>query len=322
MKRRDFIQLTTGSLLGMATTGIGTRAAAPQPVRPLTIACRDSHLKATGQPDVWSAMKELGVPGVEVTVHDDLSCPGLYHPTRGYGIGTEEDRKLLQADLQAAGRVITALCLSNRLDQRLEEEVAWVGKVVQAAVKLKVNVIRIDVVPRTLSKEAFEPFAIKACKRLCELVEGGPVRYGIENHGNTTNDPVFLDHLFEGVGSKHLGLTLDPCNFYWYGHPLGSLYGIYTRFADRAFHTHCKNIRYPEDQREIRRPIGWEYDRYTCPLDEGDIDYRKVVRILRGAGYAGDLCLENECLGKFPAAQQGAILKREIAALRQAADAA
>ncbi len=322
MKRRDFIQLTTGSLLSVAATGIGTRAVAAEPARSLTLACRDSHLKATGLPDAWTAMKQLGVAGVEVAVHDDLSCPGLYHPTRRYGIGTEDDRKLLQADVQAAGRVIAALCLSNRLDERLEEEVAWVRKVVQAALELKVNVIRIDVVPRALSKEAFEPFAIKACKRLCELVEAGPVRYGIENHGNTTNDPAFLDHLFDGVGSKQLGLTLDPCNLYWYGHPLGSLYGIYARFAGRSFHTHCKNIRYPADQREVRRPIGWEYDRYTCPLDEGDIDYAKVVSILRNAGYAGDLCLENECLGKFPAAQQGAVLKREIAALRRASDAA
>ena len=183
------------------------------------------------------------------------------------------------------------------------------------------KVIRLDVVPRALSRDAFLPFAIKACQQLCALVEGGPVRYGIENHGNTTNDPAFLDRLFEGVGSKHLGLTLDPCNFYWYGHPLGSLYEIYAKYA-RAFHTHCKNIRYPEDRREVRRPMGWEYARYTCPVGEGDIDYGKVVRLLREAGYAGDLCLENECLEKFPATERGSVLKREIATLRQVAEPA
>jgi len=320
MKRRQFIQMTTGTFLGAAVTEVAGRTLAAEPARPLTIACRDSHLKATGLPDTWSAMKELGVAGVEVAVDEDLSCPALYHPTRRYRVGTDEDRKTLQDDVRAAGRVITALCLSNRLDERFEQEVAWVRKVVQAAERLSVRVIRIDVVPRALSQDAFGPFAIKACKQLCELVEGGPVRYGIENHGNTTNDPAFLDRLFDGVGSKHLGLTLDAGNFYWYGHPLGSLYGIYTSFAGRAFHTHCKNIRYPEDRREVRRPMGWEYDRYTCPLDEGDLDYGKVVRILRGGGYTGDLCLENECLGKFPAAERGAVLKREIAALRQAGE--
>jgi sugar phosphate isomerase/epimerase len=63
-------------------------------------------------------------------------------------------------------------------------------------------------------------------------------------------------------------------------------------------------------------------DRYTCPVDEGGIDYGKVVRILRGARYSGDLCLEKECLSKFPAAERGAILRREIGALRRTAELA
>jgi sugar phosphate isomerase/epimerase len=322
MQRRAFIKVATGAVLGRVLTGVAGRGAAAEPAASLTLACRDSHLKATGLPDTWSALKELGLSGVEVAVDEALSCPGLYHPTRRYRVATEEDRQVLRDDLQASGQVITAFCLANRLDERLEQEIAWVRRLLPAAEKLNVKVIRIDVVPRAVSRDAFLPFAIRACKRLCELVEDGSVRYGIENHGDTTNDPAFLERLFDGVGSSRLGLTLDPCNFYWYGHPLDSLYAIYARFAGRTFHTHCKNIRYPADQREVRRPIGWQYDRYSCPLDEGDIDYGKVVRILRGAAYGGDLCVENECLGKFPAAEQGTILKRDVAALRQAGERA
>lgn len=320
MKRREFIAKTAGTILGGASAGVLGRAVAGEAGRPLPLACRDVHLKATGLADAWSAMKELGVTGVEVVVDDDLACPSLHHPSRRYRIATAEDRKVLGADLQEAGRTIAAFCLHNRFDERLEQEIAWVGNVVRAAEQMQVKVIRIDVVPRAVSKDAFPAFAVQTCKRLCERVEGGPVRFGIENHGTTTNDPAFLDRLFDGVGSKHLGLTLDACNFYWFGHPLSSLDDIYTKFASRAFHTHCKNIRYPEDRRETHRPVGWEYARYTCPVGEGDIDYRKVVRILRTAGYAGDLCLENECLSKFPASEHGAVLKREIAALRQVSE--
>jgi sugar phosphate isomerase/epimerase len=283
------------------------------------VACRDAHLKATGQPDSWSALKELGATGVEVVVNEDLACVGLYHPEKKYSVATAEGIGALKADLDANGLTLTAFCMNNRLDAQLEREIAWAKKLVAAAQKMDVRAIRIDVVPHVIKGEEFLPFAIKACRQLCDLVEGTPVRYGIENHGNVTNKPDFLEKLFDAVGSSHLGLTLDAMNFYWYGHPLKSLYGLYEKFAPRTFHTHCKNLRYPDDKQNAPRPIGWEYEQHAAPLYEGDIDYARVAQILRQAKYAGDLCLENECLGRFPKDQHREILKKEIALLRKLA---
>ena len=62
--------------------------------------------------------------------------------------------------------------------------------------------------------------------------------------------------------------------------------------------------------------MGWEYSRYTCPIYEGDIDFRKFAVILRKANYRGDLCLENESLRKYPENQHAEILKKEIALLK------
>ena len=118
-----------------------------------------------------------------------------------------------------------------------------------------------------------------------------------------------------------MGLTLDAMNFYWFGHPLKDLYGLCEKFAPRTFHTHCKNLRYPDDKQNAPRPIGWEYDKHAAPLYEGDIDYARVAQILRKANYAGDLCLENECLGRFPKEQHPEILKQEVALLRKLAAA-
>ena len=125
--------------------------------------------------------------------------------------------------------------------------------------------------------------------------------------------------MFDGVSSAQLGLTLDPANLYWFGHPLNEVYSICEKFAGGAFHTHCKNIQYPAEKRNVRRAIGWEYGKYSAPLYEGDIDYRRIAAILQKANYQGDLCLENECLGRFPKEQGPEILKKEIAALRQLA---
>ena len=134
-----------------------------------------------------------------------------------------------------------------------------------------------------------------------------------------SNDPAFLDKLFDGVGSTRLGLTLDALNFYWYGWALDEIYGYYEKFAPRVFHTHCKSVRYPADKRNVRRPMGWEYAKYAAPIYEGDIDYKRVVAILRKANYQGDLCLENECLRHFPVEQQPGVLKKEIEMLKSLA---
>ena len=82
-------------------------------------------------------------------------------------------------------------------------------------------------------------------------------------------------------------------------------------------HTHCKSIRYPEDKKNLRREIGWEYGKYNCPIYEGDIDFNRIVGILRKAGYRGDLCVEDESLGKYPENERADIMRKEIAMLKK-----
>lgn len=314
--RRAFFRVAGGAIVGAGLAGQLLPETLAASSRRLRVACRDVHLKSTGAIDCWAAAHQLGVAGLEVDVNDKLECPGLYHPDKKYSVDGRDSIKNLKRDLRANKLVITAFCVHNRLDERLEEEVATMKRLATAAKELGVPVIRIDVVPRAVAREQFLPFAIEACKRVCNAVSHTQVKLGIENHGNTTNDPEFLEKLFAGVNSSRLGLTLDACNFYWYGHPLDEVYKICERFASRAFHTHCKNINYPEDQRNRRRAMGWEYGRYTSPVDRGDIDFRRIATILRRANYRGDLCLENECLGRFPKDQHPVILAREIAFLR------
>ncbi len=62
--------------------------------------------------------------------------------------------------------------------------------------------------------------------------------------------------------------------------------------------------------------MGWEYNKYSRPIYEGDIDFSKVAEILRKADYRGALCLENETLGKYPENRHVEILKKEIVLLR------
>ncbi len=318
--RRQFIRTAIGSAAVAGLTKLAASSAAASSGGWLT-SIRDVHLKATGEESCWAALERLRVRAMEVQVNEELACPGLFHPTQSYRIANADDRKALRDELARHGATITALCMNNRLEERLEREVDWTRRVAQAAEDLQIRAVRIDVVPRRLRSEQFLSFAIQGCKQLCEAVKDTSVRLGIENHGQFTNRPELLEQLLDGVGSDRLGLTLDAMNFYWYGHPLDQVYAICEKFASRVFHTHCKNLRYPEERRNVRRPVGWEYEKYSAPVDQGDIDFSRVVGLLRRANYQGDLCLENECLSHFPKEQHVAILQQELATLQRLAGA-
>lgn len=311
IRRRTFIERTSLALAGAGSVALlQPEAKADEKTAGPVVACRDVHLSVTGAKDCWAALRAIGAAGVEAQILDDLSLPGLF--PKGTYTAAESGWEKLKADMAPAQARITAFCMANRFEARPDFEVEWGTKAARAAKALGITAIRIDVVPQKLGRPAFLKLAIETLKKLISATEDTGVRFAVENHGGTTNDPEFLQALFDGAGSKRLGLTLDTANFYWFGHPLSKLYELYEQFAPRVYHTHCKNIKYPEAEREKKRPMGWQYDTYNCPLYEGDIDFSRVLKILRAAGYANDLCIEDESLGKYPAGEQSAILAREV----------
>lgn len=307
---------TTRREFGRALAGAGAAALLPFPApAPAILAgCRDVHLRLTGAPDCWAALDAVGADAVEADINDALALPALYG--RPYSVADDAGIARLAADLKSAGKRLSAFCMHNQFERRPEQEVELIARTARAARVLGAPAVRLDVVPRRLGREAFLKLAVEALKKAADAAEAAGVNLGIENHGNTTNDPDFLKALFDGVGSKRLGLTLDTGNFYWFGHPLSKIYEYFEAFAPRVFHTHCKNIRYPESEREKKRPMGWEYGKYCCPVDEGDVDFRRVVAILKKAKYANDLCVEDESLDKFPTEERRAVLAREVKYLK------
>jgi sugar phosphate isomerase/epimerase len=203
-----------------------------------------------------------------------------------------------------------------------DAHVAWAVRAAHAAADLGASALRIDTWTRRTGE--LPPGTIvdnlaRCLGRVLEATDGTGVALGIENHGRLFNDPEILDAVFAAVDDPRVGMTLDTGNFYWYGYPLSRLYALLEHFAPRAKHTHIKNIAYPAELAETRREIGYEYGRYAAPLDEGNIDIARVVRILRGAGYCGDLCVENEALSRYEDPEQRInILRRDVETLRAA----
>jgi len=317
LNRRSFLKTTATAALATGALNLAGRAAAAPKSEKWSVGCRDVLLKFVDKADGWAALKQLNADCFEAGVNDELALSSFSAPGKNYSVATPDGIGALQADLKAHKRRISAFCMHNKFDQRLNQEIDLCVALVQAAEQLWVPVIRLDVVPHALKPEEFAPFAAKVCQQLCDATKGSKIRFGVENHGKVTNNPDFMEGLIAGSGSDRLGITLDTANLYWWGHPLDQVYQIYERFAPRVFHTHCKSIRYPDDQKNVKREMGWEYAKRCCPVYEGDLDFSRIAGILRQAGYRGDLCVEDESVGRFPEAERAGILQKEIAFLRR-----
>jgi sugar phosphate isomerase/epimerase len=203
-----------------------------------------------------------------------------------------------------------------------ESNMAWIARAIEIADLLGAPAVRIDSAMAKEKELDFETrvnLFVEGLGGALKRTPNSKVVLGIENHGFQGNNLAFLLNVFQQTGSERLGSTLDLCNFYWRGYPLSEVYGILRVLAPYAKHTHVKSIHYPAEQREVMREAGWEYGKYSCPLDEGDIDLAKVVGILAKAGYKGDVCIEDESLGKCAnAAERADVLKRDVACVRGA----
>lgn len=272
------------------------------------------HIALAAWPSLKEGLDALGFDAVELEFARDNSVFAMQGRDRFKLDSPASIEKFVRhlSDNQAR---VSALLMSNNFgSDDIDGEIAWTITAVKAANALGIPAVRIDAIMHGKEDQPVEQNArifADAMARVLDATSDSSVDLGIENHGALGNRPEFLDMLIGKVGSPRLGLTIDTGNFYWWGHPLSRMYEIIEHFAPYCKHTHAKNIQFPPDKREIQREIGWEYGKYVSPLPDGDVDHKRVVEILKAAGYNRDLCLENESLGKYPREEWPAILKRD-----------
>ena len=278
--------------------------------------------QAAGSIPFFEALGQIGVGAIELQIDPDLSTPHVrqpdgssFHLIDDKGIGALRDVLGSEEVRVSAMLLMTDFSAAQPLDQW-----DWTRQAVRIAAAIGTPAVRVDPLTRNkeLSRDVVRDNFIDGIGKVLRLCEKWPVDLGIENHGPFGNDPVFLDEIFAAIDDPRLGMTLDTGNFYWWGVPLDELYGLIRRYAPRAKHTHIKNINYPPELANHRRPIGLDYGKYCCSLDEGTIDLRRAIAILREAGYQRDLCIENESLGKAPAEKRLELLRRDAEAIRAA----
>jgi sugar phosphate isomerase/epimerase len=283
------------------------------------VSIRDDTLLATGFSSISGGLDHYGIRGIELASDRNYTVRTLSGDERA-DLRSAPGLARLKAEAGRDGVQIAALLLSSRFDAPdAEEEVRWHVATIRAAAELGAPAVRIDAImhgEKDRPQSEREDLFARMAERILSETEDTGVDLGIENHGSQGNDPAFLKATLARVGSPRLGLTMDTGNFYWAGHPIGRVYEILEELAPHSKHTHVKNIRYPEEIRDTRREIGYEYGKYVCPIAEGDIDHAKVVGYLKAAGYDRDLCIEDESLSKFSQDQQRANIRSAAEMLR------
>ena len=262
-------------------------------------------------------MRHLGVDACEIALSDAREVCAM-DSRKNIVIASDDDARAYKKHLDALGIRGTAFLTACDFSAgEMESNVRWIARAIELAHLLGMPAVRIDSHmdrERELDFGARVEIFAQGLGAALERTKGLDVALGIENHGYQGNNLAFQLNVYRAVGSDRLGSTMDTGNFYWRGYPLSEVYGILTILAPYTKHTHLKNIKYPPEKREIMREAGWEYDTYVAPLDEGDIDHAKVIRILHDAGYPGDVCIEDESLGHYkPGPERIAVLERDVA---------
>lgn len=287
-------------------------------------AVRDQNVTVRDGESLFDVLRVLEADSVEVLIDRGLTAPhvrtGDSQPVSiADAAGVDRLRRLFH---DQGVRICAFLLATDFSGDSAEADRAWAAHVVRAAADLNVPAVRIDPFTprRELDAETVRKNVIRAVRRLLEETADTGVAPAMENHGPIANDESFLDAVLSEIPDPRFGLTLDTGNFYWYGYPLADVYRLIGKYAPRARHTHLKNIAFPPETAETRRPIGHEYKERCCGVDEGNLDLRRVITLLRDGGYRGDLCIEDESLFKIPESGRPAALARQVRAVRRAAE--
>jgi len=177
------------------------------------------------------------------------------------------------------GKVITSTGINKAIEEGIYDR--------DPAVRDRGNLIR-RIPVRSLDRvvELFAP--------LTELAEKNNVRLCFENcplMGNIAISPPMWRLIFDRLKSPMVGLAYDPSHLVW---EMIDPYGPVAEFADRIFHVHGKDTLI--DRAVLARTgilTDFSWWQYTIP-GRGEIDWLKLLTLLKQAGFDGTVSLEHE----------------------------
>lgn len=275
------------------------------------IAIRDILIRRIGFHDIFRGLKWLGINNIELALNKKLEAIAFSN----VDLSSLDSLSEFASKLKENEVNICALLLANDFgSENISSEINYVKNGVEIAKRLGVKVVRVNAIMKPKPSWTLEDMlSITVNSLKSALSSDSAVWLAVENHGIVSNRKEFLRGLFKMVKGLSIGLTLDTCNFYWYGYPLNEVYEMYGEFAKYVKHTHVKNATSIGPKNSYRKYGSVKMQ----PLYEGDIDLERTIQILRENGYDYDLTIEDESLERYSIEDRRKILLKDIEFLRK-----
>jgi sugar phosphate isomerase/epimerase len=167
--------------------------------------------------------------------------------------------------------------------------VLYARRGIRYARALGVNIVQIteDMYPPKWMTEQDAYSIMKANLRsIAETCAENGVYLGIEQHGPYTSKIKSLSRILELVDSPWIRVNYDCGNTFLSGE---DPYAMLDAVAGKVVHVHAKDISRKQADAERGKVTGTAVG---CACGDGEIDWRRIVRRLKQAGYKGVLSVE------------------------------
>ena len=190
--------------------------------------------------------------------------------------------------------------------------VLYARRGIRYARALGVNVVQIteDMYPPKWMTEQDAYSIMKINLRLiAETCEENGVYLGVEQHGPYTSKIKSLSRILELVDSPWIRVNYDCGNTFLSGE---DPYAMLEAVMDKVVHVHAKDISRRQAEAERGKVTGTAVG---CACGDGEIDWHRIVKRLKQAGYKGVLSVEcgTEEEAKRSLAYLGKVLQAENA---------
>jgi len=212
-----------------------------------------------------------------------LANAGYCHVT-----SLDTDPKEIQDLCAASGVKISGLSSHSDL-LNTEWGVLYARRGIRYARALGVNVVQIteDMYPPKwmTEQDAYDVMKINL-RAIAETCDENGVYLGIEQHGPYTSKINRLQRILELVNSPWIRVNYDSGNTFLSGE---DPYAMLDAIADKVVHVHAKDISRHQASAERGKVTGTAVG---CACGDGEIDWHRVVRRLKQAGFKGVMSVE------------------------------
>lgn len=243
---------------------------------------------------------KIGADGLQMYATDGENSPENL---------TGEKKKELLDFVKSNGLKFSALCgdlgmgFGNKeLNPSLIEKSK---RILDLAKELETNIVttHIGVVPEDKNNDRYKIMQ-EACFDLSSYADSINAHFAVETGPEKS---LVLKGFLDSLGSKGVGVNLDPANFVMVtgDDPVEAVYNL----REYIVHTHAKDgVKLRESNPEfiyrVVHPIPVEYDGVKFfeekPLGEGSVNFKEYLAALESIGYTGFLTIEREA-GENPA---------------------